>query len=436
MNPLIATLALILLALLGSRLSFSTQRRGLGPRLLFRTGVHFLGLGFLLGPAVAGLLSPGATVALFPFLALGLGWVGFHFGLQFDLALLRQFPLSHHVMAMGQALLTLGIFLALAYGAVGAAGFQDQVPFPILLGAAAAAAVTTPAGIAMVSSNFMVKGPVRDLLFFIASVDALVGIVALQVTYALYRPVGSLAPLFGGLDQLILVAVAAGMGVVLGIVFVWLVRQRPAAEELVLYVLGICAFAAGAALQWGLSPLFVALVMGAVVGNLGQDSTRVFRLLERWEKPVYLSFLLLAGALLQPPTLLLVGLAVGYALLRALAKGLGAGVMAVAVPASFPVPKRLGFGLIPQGGISLAMAVSGVLMYADLQVGGADAEAALFTIIVIGVLLSELAGPFLTINLLRRAGELSPDVEKALARGDTRSAERQAVRTAHGSDHL
>ena len=108
--------------------------------------------------------------------------------------------------------------------------------------------------------------------------------------------------------------------------------------------------------------------------------------------------------------------------------------MAVAVQARFPVPKRLGFGLIPQGGISLAMAVSGVLMYADLQVGGADAEAALFTLIVMGVLLSELVGPFLTINLLRRAGELSPDVEKALARGDTRSAERQAVRTAPGTE--
>jgi len=49
MDPLVATLVLILLALLGSRLSFSTERIPAGPRLLFRTGTHFLVLGFLLG---------------------------------------------------------------------------------------------------------------------------------------------------------------------------------------------------------------------------------------------------------------------------------------------------------------------------------------------------------------------------------------------------
>lgn len=429
MNPLLGTLVLILLALLGSRFSFSTVRTSLAPRLLFRTGIHFLALGFLLGPSVVGLIPPEATAALFPLLALGLGWVGFHFGLQFDARLLKQVPLLHLLAAVGQALITLGLFLGLSLLAVRA--LRADVPLPLLLGAAAAASVSTPAGIAMISSNFLVKGPVRDLLFLIASVDALVGIVALQVTYALYRPLGS-APFFGGLDHLSLVGVAAGMGVVLGIVFIWLSRRRPAAEELVLYVLGICAFAAGAALQWGLSPLFVSLVMGAVVANLEQDSTRVFRLLERWEKPVYLTFLLLAGALLGRPTLLVLGLAVAYALLRGVGKAVGAAAMAVALPLRFDVPKRLGLGLIPQGGISLAMAASGVLVYGRLRVGGAGAEAALFTVIVLGVLFSELAGPFFTLNLLRRAGEISPDVEAALARGDQRRAEQEAVRHSVG----
>lgn len=427
MNPLLGTLVLILLALLGSRVSFSTVRTRLGPRLLFRTGIHFLALGFLLGPSAVGLVPREATAALFPLLALGLGWVGFHFGLQFDAALLKQFPLVHLVAAVGQAVVALLIFLGLSFLAVRWAGFGAQVPLPLLLGAAAAAAVSTPAGIAMISSNFLVKGPVRDLLFLIASVDAVVGIVALQATYALYRPVGT-TPFFGGLDHLSLVGVAAGMGVVLGIVFIWLSRRRPAAEELVLYVLGSCAFAAGAALQWGLSPLFVSLVMGAVVANLEQDSTRVFRLLERWEKPVYLTFLLLAGALLGRPTFVVLGLAVGYALLRGLAKTVGAAAMAVSLPFRFDVPRRLGLGLIPQGGISLAMAASGVLVYGRLEVGGAGAEASLFTVIVVGVLLSELAGPVFTLNLLRRAGEISPGVEAALARGDERGAEQEAVR--------
>jgi Kef-type K+ transport system membrane component KefB len=429
LNPLIGTLALILIALVGSRFSFSSERIRLGPRLLFRTGTHFLVLGFVLGPSGLGLLSSGATQALFPLLALGLGWVGFHFGLQFDADLLRQFSLRHHAMAVGQALLTLLLFLGGARVLVGLLGYAEAVPFPLLLGAAAAASVSAPAGIAMISSNFLVRGPVRDLIFFIASVDAVVGIIALQATYAFYRPVGSF-PVFGGLDQLVLVGIAAGLGVVMGIVFIWLTRRRPTGEELVLFVLGVCAFAAGVALQWGLSPLFVSLVMGTVVANMNRDNARVLRLLERWEKPVYLSFLLVAGALLRTPTPLIVALAGGYALLRFFAKTVAGATVVTTVRLPFPVPHRLGLGLIPQGGITLAMAVSGVLMYSGIRVGGEGAESALFTLIVVGALLSELAGPFLTLQLLRSAGEISPEAEAALARGDARRAEKEALRYA------
>ena len=66
-------------------------------------------------------------------------------------------------------------------------------------------------------------------------------------------------------------------------------------------------------------------------------------------------------------------------------------------------------------------------MYSSLQVRGVNAEAALFSIIVIGVMISELAGPFLTVQLLRRAGELSPKVEAALAEGDRQRAAREAL---------
>jgi Kef-type K+ transport system membrane component KefB len=427
MDPLVGTLVLILLALVGSRLSFSTKRIPQGPGLLFRTGTHFLILGFLLGPSALGLLTAESTVDLSPFLALGLGWVGFHFGLQFERESLSHFPWTYHGLAVGQAILTFGLFLGVGLAALHLLGWADDVSPVLLVGAAAAASVTTPACIAMVSSNFMVRGDVRDLLFFVGSVDAVVGIVALQVAYALFRPTSAYVGA-GALSTLDLIGAAAGLGVVLGIVFVWLVRRRPASEELVLFVLGICALAAGLALQWALSPLFVSLVMGVVVANWGRHRHRVFALLERWEKPVYLSFLMLAGALLRAPTLLLAALALGYVVLRAASKSVSAAALVSVMPFSFAVPRRLGLGLIPQGGISLAMAVSGVLTYSGLENGGGAAEGGLFTIIVLGVMMSELAGPFLTVQLLRRAGEIKPQVEAALATGDERRAEREAIR--------
>ncbi|MFQ5537476.1 MAG: cation:proton antiporter [Gemmatimonadota bacterium] len=431
MSPLLGTLILILLALLGARFSFSTERVRARPRLFLRTGTYFLIFGYALGPAGLALLDLTATQQLFPFLALALGWFGFHFGLQLNLENLRHFPFRHHLLGIGQAVLAFGIFLGLgtlALTGLARAGMDVDGPVArtLLLCAAAAASVSTPAGIAAVSSNYLVRGPVRDLLFFTASLDAGVGILALQVVYALYRPEGMGAAV-GVTGDLSLLGVAVGLGLVFGMLFLWLTRGRTPGEELVLYLLGMCAFAAGAALQWGLSPLFVSLVAGALVANLNPERGRIFALLERWEKPVYLIFLLVAGALLDAPTPAVLGLALAYTVLRALSKGAAAAVMVTAVPLSFRVPRRLGLGLIPQGGIALAMALSVVLTYSGLQIGGVDGERAFFTVIVIGVLLSEVVGPYLTAHLLRRAGEISPGVEEALAQGDRRQAEREAV---------
>jgi len=418
MEPLVGALVIIVVALVGARLSFSTERVPLGPRLLFRTGTHFLVIGFVIGPSGLGVVTEEATGELLPFLALGLGWVGFHFGLQLDRDHLRRFRAPFHAFAIGQAALAFTLFFTVGGIALVIVGFTDRSAYILLFGAASTAAVTAPAGIAMVSSNFLVRGRVRDLLLFVASVDALLGIVALQVTYSFYRTDSIVldASVFSQLGSFL--AVALGLGILCGIVFLWLVRVRPAGEELVLYILGICAFAAGAALQWGLSPLFVSMVMGAIVANMTRHRERISLVLSRWEKPVYVTFLLLAGALLQVPSWWVFPCALAYALLRFASKTVAAATMASLIPFDFHVPRRIGLGLIPQGGISIAMAVSGVLVYSDLQFRGLEAEAMLLAVVVMGVTLSELTGPFLTIRVLRHAGEISPQVEQAIAEGD------------------
>lgn len=427
MDPLLSTLVLILLALLGARFSFATFSVTPGPRLVFRTGTHFLFVGFLLGPGALNLLGQEAIQQLFPLMALGLGWVGFLFGLQLDRDSLSQFPWSFHAFAVGQAVITYGAFLAIGQGLLTAAGLGGEVPALLLLAAAATACITTPAGIALISTNFLVRGPVRRLLFYVASVDAAVGIVALQVAYALFHP----AELVLGLAQVTALGwlvVATGLGIICGILFLWLTRRRVDPDELVLFLLGIAAFASGAALHLQLSPLFVSGVMGVVVANLSPDRQRVFEALRRWEKPVYVVLLLLAGALLRFPTLWILPLAGAYALLRAVGKVAGSAVMAGALPLDFRMPRRGGLGLLPQGGISMAMAVGGVLIYQGLGLGEMSAVEILFGIIVLGVVLSELMGPFFTTRVLRAAGEISPRVEEALARGDERTAQEEAAR--------
>ncbi len=427
MDPLISTLLLILLALLGARFSFSPRGAPAGPRLLFRTGTHWIFVGFLLGPNVLELLTPGALGQLDPLMALGLGWVGFLFGLQLDRENLGQFPLKYHALAAGQAVVAFLLFLGLGWAGLALLGRSGEEEMLLLSAAAATACITTPAGIAMISANFFVRGELRRLLFFVASVDAVVGVTALQIVYTVFHP-GSLVLGTTGVPTAGWSALALGLGVVYGIFFLWLTRPRPGPEELVLYLLGISALASGSALQLQLSPLFVSMVMGAFVANLHDDRQRIFAALERWEKPIYLVLLLVAGAFLRFPTLWILPLAILYAGMRTVGKVAGATSMAGVISLSFPTPRLLGLGLIPQGGISLAMAISVLLTYGELELSGFRAVELFFGIVVVGVVISELVGPFFTFRVLRGAGEISPRVERALEEGDEERAQEEALR--------
>ena len=428
MDPLVSTLVLILLALLGARFSFSTERVPAGPRLLFRTGTHFLFLGLALGPVGLGFLSADAVVQLYPLLGLGLGWVGLLFGLQLDRETLRAFPGPLYVVALGQAALTFVIFTGLALGASRWAGMEGTPLLALILAAGATAAVSSPAGIAMVSSNFLVRGQVRQFLFFVASMDAVVGILALQLTYG-YLHGTEVMPGFDIGGTAFWTAADLALGLVCGILLLWLMRLRPGREELVLYLLGVSALVGGAALQLQLSPLVAATVMGAVVANFSRDRKRIYRALQQWEKPIYVVLLILAGAQLRPTTLWVLPLGLGYFALRTLGKLAANALLVRTVSLPFDAPKRIGLGLVPQGGISLAMALSVVLTFsgASMSVFGYPGVDLLFAVVVVGVVLSELTGPLFTHQVLRRAGEIKPAVEQALADGDVDRAEAEAL---------
>jgi Sodium/hydrogen exchanger family len=433
MEPLLSTLVLILLALLGANLSFSTEHVPSGPRLLFKTGTHFVLVGFILGPAGLELFSAEALEQLSPLLVLGLGWVGLLFGMQLDRDTLGQFPRSFHTLALVQAVLAFLFFAGVGLLGLEMIGRSTEVTRLMVWGAAATACLSTPAGIAIVSSNFLVRGNMRRLLFFVASLDAVVGIIALQVIYSLLHPT-PLGQAFGAVPALGWMVVSLGLGTVCGIVFLWLTRKRPDSDELVLFLMGGAAFAAGAAMQLQLSPLFVSVVMGAVVANLSPGHRRVFRNLQRWEKPVYVVLLIMAGAFLRFPTLWIIPLAAAYVILRVGAKVAGGAIAVRMIPLPFTPPKRLGLGLMPQGGISLALAISLMLTFRGLDPDGLDAIDTLFSIVLIGVVVSELAGPVFTTAALRQAGEISPEVEQALAVGDAEEAQAQALRHVPTSD--
>ncbi len=403
MNPILVVLLLVLIGLLGARLGFAEREVPLGPRIFITIGGPFLFLGFILGPHMARVLSSATIGQLTPFLALGLGWIGVLFGLQLDRGHLRQFPLRYLALTWIQAAVAFAI-VYLVGRLITDAWFARSYD-AIVLVAAATACVSTPAAIALISNTYMTRGPVTRMLFYAGSLDAAVGIVVIGFTLAAYH---AGAPGRGlDLDLGEWLAVTLLLGVFFGVLFLSLTRIRPRTQELVLLLIGLVLFAAGTAFYLSLSPLLVCMIAGIVIGNLSPMRRRIYTALSQWEKPIYIMLLVLAGALLEFPSWWIVPLVAAYVAGRVIAKWAGGLVAWGLKPRGMRLPASFGLALTPQGGLSLAMAISFVLIYVPTAPELTVAKNIFFATVVIAVGISDLIGPFLVRAVLETAGEVT-----------------------------
>lgn len=407
MQALLGALVLFLLGLLGARFSFHTRGSPVGPRFLLAAGTHFLLVGVVLGSEPIMLLSPDVLRSLYPLLALSIGWIGLLFGMQLDFRILRAFPRSLTVLALLQAVIALAVFTGLALLLVEFALPVNRSVHAAVVAAAATACMSSPLGVALVSHLTGQRGRLSDLLLFVASLDGVVGVIAIQLTYAFYHPLEFGAGFYqrAGLEW---TALALAVGVTFGIIFIWLVRPRPSRDELSVFLLGLALFVAGAALYLGVAALFVAITAGVLIANLSPLQPRLYALLHEWEKPVYVMLLVLLGATLQLNSWLVLPLALAYTIIRILAKAAGGWVARRVLPPAERPPAWFGLALIPQGGMPLALVMSIALSYGAISVRQPFITQLLISALVAAVVLSELVGPFLMRGVLRRHAAAGP----------------------------
>jgi Kef-type K+ transport system membrane component KefB len=140
--------------------------------------------------------------------------------------------------------------------------------------------------------------------------------------------------------------------------------------------------------------------MGLVATNLPGSKERIFNLLVRLEKPFYIVFLILAGAIWRPGSPWALPLAALYLGLRFIGKVSGGYLATRAATDDSRPPPGLGFGLISQGGMAIAM----VMNY--YQLSSVPVTEVVVTAVLIAVIINELAGPSLAKSVLSRAGEI------------------------------
>lgn len=403
MRLLLTVLALALLSLLGSRLGFRSRRASLGIRLFVSSGSHFVLMGFLLGPHGAGLVTEGLTDALAPFVALGLGWIGLLFGLQFDRPTLRAFRRREHAVLIGQSVVTWAVLAGGLAGLLLLAGRHDPASLAAVFAAAAAGCISSPTGAAVVFGSARVSGPVSRLATLATSLDGAIGIVFLAAVYAaVHQPVPVALVDLGPLRW---IAAPILLALLFGWLFLSLSREKPPPDEFVLFLLALALIVAGTSLSMAASALFASWLTGVFIANLSPMRKRVYTALARWEKPLHVLFLLLAGALLNFGTWYVAVLLAGYLVLRTAGKLLG-GSLAGPLLEPMPGSKRFGATLLSQGGVSIAIAMSARLVLRP-RFPGSVVVPALFDAVILGIMVFEILGPIAMRRYLAGVGEIT-----------------------------
>lgn len=393
MKIVIGITIIVLVALVGSRWTFTRARLPLGAQRVYLTGSEFMLVGLCLGELLLGLLDRPTVSGLSPLLDLALGWLGLLFGAQLEYRQITRFPGQYITvtLALGGATLLaclpMGLLLGQALG-------PEQWPWLGALVLAAAAVPTAPAALALVQQELRARqGGAMEVLRFVAGLDALVGLVVFGLVFTFPHTHSPLGP-----AQLITVQyllICLGLGGLMGLVLHLLTRLGCTQAELQLFTVGVVALTAGVAAFLKLSPLTVTLVSGVVIANMRGERARILLVLLTLEKPLYLVLLIFAGALVRPvpdlATVLLLALA--YTGLRSAGKIAGGFACSRLLrPAGLRLPSSLGFGLTSQGGMAVAMVVSfhrGFFDHPHLD----GMASAVLVIALVSILANELLSP-------------------------------------------
>lgn len=283
-------------------------------------------------------------------------------------------------------------------------------PTTCLLGGISAS--TAPATTIALIREMRAKGPfVKTLISAVAlnNILCILLFVMMRTFVASYYESGAAA---GNVDEALILSAYHLVGsLVLGIGAGWITKiavSKPKFHDFTTILLAIMLLD-GLAAYLQLSPLLVNLFFGVYLGNSSEVAERQLTTLVPLEPILYVCFFTLAGVSLHLDAMLSVGLlALVYIFARVLGKSIGAALGGLVGKCSTRIWQNMSFALYPQSGIAIGLVV---LLGNDLYIPE-DIKHTVSAIILAGVTIAEIAGPFCTKAALKRSGEANRDRQR------------------------
>ncbi|HVT95018.1 MAG TPA: cation:proton antiporter [Bryobacteraceae bacterium] len=378
------------------------------PRL---TGYLFTGI--IVGPKVLELVSDPMVANLRIFNGIATALIALTAGVELDLRsmkpLLKTIGWLSVIAVLGTiCLLTGAVFLSRSWLPFFAnLTLVQTVAISVVLGVTMVA--QSPAVVVALHSEMQSDGPLTRTILGIVVMSDLVVIILFAIVSSVAKSMfgsgtdavqaaGSLA--WEVLGSLII-------GILVGMVLAVYLRYVKSGS--VLFVTAAAFLVAEVGQRVDLDPLLIALAAGVLIRNLTRHGERLHRDIEISSLPVYVVFFAVTGATVHIGELMIVGIpAVILVLTRATGFYTLGWLAATLAKAPDVVRKYAGFGLMPQAGLALALALLFVKTFPHF---GAEGSA-----LVLGVVaMNEMVAPVLYRLALVKAGEVGQSKRAPIA---------------------
>jgi len=404
LNGLLATGVAIILGYIAGEIA---KKAGL-PRV---SGYILAGL--VLNPRISGFVSVQFVNSMDTTIEMSLATLTFAIGGTLAFGPLRELGKKVVLIAFGEAqisalVVTLG-FLATLPFLLGESGHFLAIVAPLAILLGSLASPTDPSATLAVVRQYKAKGMVTFSIMASSAIDDALGILnySLGSVLAIALVTHHLEGVATLLEPLIAIGGAIALGAVSGLVLRYIPRWLRGDNDglqiaLLLGLLGTC-YGVSALLQ--LDQLLATMAMGVTVVNLGsrQERHRVFLLMEEAVEPViFIVFFTVSGMLLDVAVLLQFWpIVLLFVLLRSIGKLAGAYLGARIGGASAAMRKYVGWGLIPQGGI-----VIGLALLLQREPALSSISDILLNVVIGATVIHELIGPLTAKLAIAKAGEI------------------------------
>lgn len=335
--------------------------------------------------------------------SIALSIIGFSIGIELKWSTIKKLGSSIFYIVFLETFITfILVFFAMRF-------FNFEVYTSLLMGAVASA--TAPGATVAVIKQYKAKGPLTSSILAVVGIDdafALsIYVVAASVAKSILKG-EALNIVSTFIKVLSSISLSVIIGLIVALIYLFILKKTKDTDTIEILLIACLFSLLGLSEVIHISELLTVMTFGAVITNFSKVVTNKSEsIVNKFTNLLVGSFFITGGAHLDTRVIFSVfSIGLVYFIVRMLGKILGATCGAYLGKAPKDVKKYIGFTLLPQVGVGLALAIAIRKDFPNVVTKGQDLGYFIFNILLFTTLITEFVGPMLTKNVLIKVKEI------------------------------